>query len=128
RALLEGTIDVAKIGVGNMAGQLQEGKLKILAQRSAKRSRLLPSVPTFEEAGLGTFPGGPIFWGMVVPAATPDAVVKRLHDELLPLFTDAKFGAFAEKQFLDLAAGPTADFAAFLKKDRADAGKLVKDY
>ena len=38
QALLAGTIDVAKIGVGNMAGQLQEGKLKILAQRSSNRS------------------------------------------------------------------------------------------
>jgi len=128
RALLEGTIDVAKIGVGNMAGQLQEGKLKILAQRSAKRSRLLPNVPTFEEAGLGGFPGGPIFWGLVVPAGTPDAVVKRLHDELLAIFTGPKFVAFAEKQFLELAAGPTSDFVTFLKQDRANAGMLVKTY
>jgi tripartite-type tricarboxylate transporter receptor subunit TctC len=128
QALLAGTIDVAKIGVGNMAGQLQEGKLKILAQRSSNRSPLLQNVPTFDEAGLGAFPGGPIFWGLVVPAGTPDPVVKRLHDEMLPIFTDANFKAFAEKQFLELAAGPTADFVTFLKKDRADAGKLVKDY
>jgi tripartite-type tricarboxylate transporter receptor subunit TctC len=128
QALLAGTIDVAKIGVGNMAGQLQEGKLKILAQRSSKRSPLLQNVPTFGEAGLGEFPGGPIFWGLVVPAGTPDAVVKRLHDEMLPIFTGAKFGDFAQKQFLEPAAGSTADFVTFLKKDRADAGKLVKDY
>lgn len=128
RALLEGTIDVSKIGVGNMAGQLQEGKLKILAQRSTKRSRLLPNVPTFEEVGLGAFPGGPIFWGLVVPAGTPNAIAKRLHDELLAIFTSPKFADFAEKQFLDLAAGSTADFVAFLKRDRENAGMLVKTY
>ena len=128
QALLAGAIDVAKIGVGNMAGQLREGKLQILAQRSSRRSRLLPEVPTFDEAGLGAFPGGPIFWGLVVPAGTPDPVVKRLHEELLAIFTGAKFGDFAEKQFLEPAAGPMSDFVAFLGKDRENAGMLVKTY
>ena len=65
-ALLAGTIDVSKIGMGNVAGQLEESKLKVLALRSSQRNPLLPNVPTFAEAGLGGFPGGPIFWGVVV--------------------------------------------------------------
>jgi tripartite-type tricarboxylate transporter receptor subunit TctC len=128
RALLEGTIDVAKIGVGNMASQLHTGKLNVLAVRASKRSRLLPDAPTFAEAGLGDFPGGPIFWGLVVPAATPDDVVARLHGVLLPFFRSPKFTEFAEKQFLDPVAGPTAEFVAFLKQDRAGAGVVVKKY
>ena len=80
-ALLGNTIDVTKIGVGNMTSQLKEGKIKVLALRASHRSPQLPDVPTFEEAGFGAFPGGPIFWGAVVPAGTPAPIVKRLHDD-----------------------------------------------
>jgi tripartite-type tricarboxylate transporter receptor subunit TctC len=127
-ALLGNTIDVTKIGVGNMTSQLKEGKIKVLALRASHRSPQLPDVPTFEEAGFGAFPGGPIFWGAVVPAGTPAPIVKRLHDEVLAIFRGQKFTDFANQNFLDPAAGSTEDFAAFLKKDRQDAAVLVDKY
>jgi tripartite-type tricarboxylate transporter receptor subunit TctC len=127
-ALLENTIDVAKIGVGNMTSQLKEGKIKILALRASKRSPPLADVPTFDEAGFGAFPGGPIYWGAVVPGGTPAPIVKRLHDELLAIFRGPKFAAFADQNFLEQAAGSSEDFAAFLKKDRQDAKVLVDKY
>ena len=127
-ALLGDTIDVSKIGVGNMVSQLQEGKVKMLALRATHRSPQAPNIPTFDEAGFGEFPGGPIFWGAVVPAGVPEPIVKRLHDELQTIFRGPKFTAFAEKSFLEPMAGSTEDFAAFLKKDRADAALLVEKY
>ena len=120
-ALLGNDIDVTKIGVGNMVSQLKEGKIKILALNAAKRSPELPNVPTFKETGLDAFPGGPIFWGVVVPTGTPAPIVAKLHDELLAIFQSQKFIDFAEQNYLDPAAGSTGDFAAFLKKDRQDA-------
>ena len=127
-ALLGNTIDVTKIGVGNMTSQLKEGKIKVLALRASHRSPQLPDVPTFTEAGFGAFPGGPIFWGAVVPAGTPAPIVKRLHDELFAIFRGPKFTDFANQNFLDPAAASTEDFAAFLKKDRQDAAVLVDKY
>jgi tripartite-type tricarboxylate transporter receptor subunit TctC len=127
-ALLGNDIDVAKIGVGNMVSQLKEGKIKILALNAAKRSPELPDVPTFKETGLDAFPGGPIFWGIVVPAGTPAPVVAKLHDELLAIFQSRKFIDFAKQNYLDPAAGSTGDFAAFLKKDRQDAKVVVDKY
>ena len=85
-ALLGNTIDVAKIGVGNMVSQLKEGKIKMLALSAAERSPELPTCRPSRRAGLGGFPGGPIFWGLVVPTGTPAPVVARLHDELLAIF------------------------------------------
>ena len=71
-ALLANSIDVARIGVGNIAGQLNEGKVKVLTLRSIKRNELLPNVPTMDEAGFASFPGWPALVGLVVPAGTPD--------------------------------------------------------
>jgi tripartite-type tricarboxylate transporter receptor subunit TctC len=127
-ALLGNDIDLAKIGVGNMISQLKEGKIKILALNAAKRSPELPNVPTFKETGLDGFPGGPIFWGVVVPTGTPPQVVAKLHDELLAIFQSQKFLDFAKQNYLDPAAGSTGNFAAFLKKDRQDAKVVVDAY
>jgi len=127
-ALLGNTIDVTKIGVGNMTSLLNEGKIKVLALSAAHRAPQLPSVPTFAEAGLGGYPGGPIFWGLVVPAGTPAPIVARLHDELLAILRGPKFTDFAARNFLEQVAGSADDFAAFLKKDRQDAAALVNSY
>jgi tripartite-type tricarboxylate transporter receptor subunit TctC len=127
-ALLGNDIDVTKIGVGNMVSQLKEGKIRILALNAAKRSPELPNVPTFKETGLNAFPGGPIFWGVVVPTGTPAPVVAKLHDELLAIFQSQKFLDFARTNYLDPAAGSTGDFATFLKKDRQDAKLVVDTY
>jgi len=127
-ALLGNDIDVTKIGVGNMVSQLKEGKIKILALNAAKRSPDLPDVPTFKETGLGGFPGGPIYWGIVVPTGTPAPIVAKLHDELLAILQSQKFIAFAKQNYLDPAAGSTGDFASFLKKDREDAKVVVDKY
>jgi tripartite-type tricarboxylate transporter receptor subunit TctC len=127
-ALLGNDIDVTKIGVGNMVGQLKEGKIKILALNASKRSPELPNVPTFKETGLDAFPGGPIFWGVVVPTGTPAPIVARLHDELAAIFHSRKFIDFANGSYLDPVAGSTGDFAVFLKKDRQDAKVVVDKY
>ncbi len=127
-ALLGNDIDVTKIGVGNMVGQLKEGKIKILALNASHRSAELPDVPTFKEAGFDAFPGGPIFWGIVVPTGTPAPIVARLHDALAAIFHSQKFIDFAKQNYLDPAAGSTADFVAFLKKDRQDAAVTVDKY
>jgi tripartite-type tricarboxylate transporter receptor subunit TctC len=127
-ALLGNTIDLAKIGVGNLVSQVKDGKIKVLALTASHRWSQLPDTPTFAEAGLGTYPGGPIYWGVVVPTGTPAAIVTHLHDELLAIFQSAKFADFANQNFLEPAAGSTADFAAFLKKDRESAAILVDKY
>ena len=60
--------------------QVKEGRLVALAVSTANRSPFLPDVPTTVEAGV---PGSDYtFWvGILVPSATPAAIVKRLHDE-----------------------------------------------
>ncbi len=127
-ALLGNTIDGAKIGLGNMVSQLNDGKIKLLALSGSRRWQQFPNAPTFAEAGFSAYPAGPIYWGMVVPAGTPAPIVTRLHDELLTIFQSQKFKDFANQNFLEATAGSTADFVALLKKDRESAKVLVDKY
>jgi len=127
-ALLGNTIDVAKIGIGNMVSQLKDAKVKVLALTASHRSSQLPDIPTFSEAGFGAYPGGPIYWGVVVPTGTPGPIITRLHDELATILQSTKFIEFAKQNFLEPTAGSTAEFASFLKKDRQSAAVLVEKY
>jgi tripartite-type tricarboxylate transporter receptor subunit TctC len=127
-ALLGDDIDVAKVGVGDMISQMEAAKIKVLAVSAAQRAADLPNVPTFRETGLDGFPGGPIYWGVVVPTGTPAPIVARLHDELATIFHSEKFMAFAKQNYLEPAGGTTGAFAAFLQKNRQDAKIVVDKY
>lgn len=127
-ALLGNTIDVAKIGVGNMVSQINGGQVKVLAMTASHRSPQLPDVPTFAEAGFDAFPGGPIYWGVVVTAGTPAPIVTRLHDELLAILRSPTFADFEARNFLEAAAGSVQDFSDDLAKDRKTAAELVEKY
>jgi tripartite-type tricarboxylate transporter receptor subunit TctC len=59
----------------------REGRLKLLAVGSPKRSTQLPDVPTLAESGLPGFDADTIF-AIYAPGATPPAVVAQLHDEI----------------------------------------------
>ena len=126
-ALVAKQIDVARIGLGNIAGFLNDKTIKVLAVRSNKRVAQLPDVPTMDEAGIGAYPGRP-WWGVVVPAKTPDALVNRLNKEITEVLASPKSQEFMAKQFLEVSYGTPAEFAAFLKSDRANAEKLISKY
>ena len=126
-ALIARQIDVARIGLGNIAGFLNEKSIKVLAVRSNKRVAQLPDVPTTDEAGIGAYPGRP-WWGVVVPAKTPDALVARLNKEITEVLASPKSQEFMARQFLEVSYGTPEEFAAFLKSDRANAEKLIAKY
>jgi tripartite-type tricarboxylate transporter receptor subunit TctC len=60
---------------------LKEGKIRLLAIGSPKRSPLFPDVPTLDEAGLKGFNADTMF-GIYAPKGTPAAVLARVHDEV----------------------------------------------
>ena len=78
---------------------IKDGKIMALAVGSAKRSSVLPDVPTTVEAGV---PGSDYnFWiGMLVPAKTPRAIVTRLHQETQKALASPE----VRKRFADLGA------------------------
>ena len=102
----------------------KDGKLRALAITSAKRSPLLPNLPTVAEAGLPGFES--ITWiGLVAPAGTPKAVVDRVNTEL----NTALKGEMG-KQFADIALDPIGgtpqEMGEMIRKDSAEYGRILK--
>jgi len=125
QALAANDVQVTRFGVGNFLGLIEGGKVKALAVSSAKRSAVLPNVPTFSEVGWGDYPGQG-WWGLVAPKGSPPEAVAKLSSEFQKLFSDPKFVAFLEKQAVVPAATDPVAFAAFLSQDRKDAETLIK--
>jgi tripartite-type tricarboxylate transporter receptor subunit TctC len=104
---------------------IRDGKLQALAVGSARRSELLPDVPTTVEAG---YKGSDFnFWiGMMAPAGTPREVIDRLNLEAVKAaestLTKARFYALGASSF---TMKPAA-FDAFIRQEIADAARIAK--
>lgn len=68
---------------GLILGHIRAGTLRPLAVAAAKRSALLPEVPTFAEAGYGVVNPPPWWFAILAPAQTPVEVVDLLNAEVL---------------------------------------------
>ena len=124
-AVMAGEIQLSTMGLGNFVGGIEGGKLRALAVGGSKRLARFPDVPTWAEAGLGAYAVRP-WWGLVVPAGTPDALVGRLNAEFTRLFAEPKFSEFLAGRFLEPATSSVDAFATFLKADRERAGQIFR--
>ena len=85
-ALLTNSVQVANNGVGNLVPQIQAGNFKLIALDSIERSPLFPEIPTLKDFKLEhlRIKG---WYGFMVPAGTPPAIIKRLHDEIVAIYS-----------------------------------------
>jgi tripartite-type tricarboxylate transporter receptor subunit TctC len=79
--LLGGHIGVLISAIPNAHSHILAGTIHGLAVTGAKRSALLPAVPTFAQAGLPGY-DVPLRWGLAAPAGTPRAVIDKLNAAL----------------------------------------------
>ena len=88
--LLGGQVTMSFDTLTTVLPHIKAGKLKALAVTTARRSSVLPDVPTLEEAGLKGFDIGTWF-GVLAPAATPRPVITRLNAEIVKIVNSPDF-------------------------------------
>ncbi|MBI4189583.1 MAG: tripartite tricarboxylate transporter substrate binding protein [Betaproteobacteria bacterium] len=101
------------------------GKLRALAVSSAKRSSLLPSIPTLDESGL---PGYDLFcwWGVLAPAAVPKDIIAQLNAVIGKIVNTPEMKESINKQGMEPQTNSLEQFAAFMRNEMAQYAKLVK--
>lgn len=80
--VIAGRVDIAIASFASGLAHVEGGTLLGLGVSGAKRSALLPQVPTFAEAGEPRYDMS-YWWGIAAPAGTPRPVVDRLHREIV---------------------------------------------
>lgn len=78
--VMGGQLDSSLATVGSVLPQIQAGRVTALAVATARRSPLLPGVPTFDESGVAGTRGytAEAWYGLLAPAGTPAAVLQAL--------------------------------------------------
>jgi tripartite-type tricarboxylate transporter receptor subunit TctC len=120
--LLGGQIPAAITGLPTALQSIKAGKVRALAITSTERSRLLPEVPTFAEAGL---PGYEVstWTGLCAPAGTPRNVVDKLNDDIRKALAVPE----THQQLLDAGVEPVSSPAeAFAQRIAAEVAKFTR--
>ena len=124
-ALLGNQVQLASDTVAIQAPQIKAGKLRGLVITSTQRSPVLPDVPSAAEAGLPAFIADSWF-GVVVPAGTPAAVVERLNHELNAVTQSTDVRDQLARQGLDALHGTPEQFASQIDADIVKWGRVVR--
>jgi len=104
---------------------VQGGKLRAIAITSAKRSPLMPDVPTLGESGLPAMDLA-VWNGLMAPAKTPKEVVAKLNTEIRKAMDSADIKAKLQSQGFNVATGTPEQFGAQLKSEMERWAKVVK--
>jgi len=125
--LLAGRVLLNFTGMALVAPQIKSGKLKVIGVCSAKRLALWPDIPAFGEIGLKGYEGGTWF-GIVVPAATPRAIVDTLNAAITAAVLSADVKERQTSLGLEVYTDSPQGFAKFIQADRARIGAVVKAF
>lgn len=125
--VLAGQVPLLATAIATVQAHLKAGKLKAIALTSARRHPSLPDVGTFAEAGITGFDVS-AWYGLLAPAATPRAIVTKLHAEVTRILATPEM----KERFLTTIGGDPVgntpeQFAADIKADIARWAVIVRE-
>ena len=122
QSALAGHTPIALVVLTPVVPHAKEGKLRVLAVTTARRSPALPEVPTLAEAGLPDQESDTM-QGVLAPAGTPEPVIAMLHREIDKVMADPEVAQkMAALGFEKIASTPDE----FARRIRADIPKWAK--
>jgi len=123
--LVGGRVHVIISTMASALPQMKAGRIRPLAVTTAQRSPFFPEVPTMDEAGVKGYEFS-TWYGLLVPAGTPKAIIDRLNAET----RNALASAWVKEQFVAQGLEPGSStpqaFAAYLSGEVEKWGKVVR--
>ena len=116
--LLAGRVSMMLGVASTIMPYVKSGRLKAFAVSTAKRSRLVPDLPTIEELGVSDF-DATVWFGLVAPAATPRPVIDKLALAANAALKSPQTISKLEAAQFEAFGGSPADFAAFIARETA---------
>ncbi|WP_159078812.1 Bug family tripartite tricarboxylate transporter substrate binding protein [Orrella marina] len=116
--LVGGQIDMVFVTPASVSSLVQSGKLKVLGVASEQRIESAPDVPTMQEQDVPGF-NMKIWFGVSVPAGTPDSIVNRVNQDMRAAVQDPQVKAQIESLGLQIETSSPQAFAQTIERDIA---------
>jgi tripartite-type tricarboxylate transporter receptor subunit TctC len=123
-ALMAGEVDMMFNGMSPALPHIKSGRVRALAVGGAKRSSLLPGLPTVKEAGFEFNTEG--WYGILAPRGTPPAIVKRLHEAIVRALAGPELKSLLAKMAVETVGSSPAEFASQIREESAVWAKVIK--
>jgi tripartite-type tricarboxylate transporter receptor subunit TctC len=123
--LMAGNVQMLIVSLPSVHAQMKSGRLRALGVTSAKRTALMPELPTVAESGVPGYEAT-LWWGIFAPAKTPKPTLDRLSGEIHKVMASPEM----KKVFVEFGAEPAPTtpeaFSAMVRKEIAKWSGVVK--
>jgi tripartite-type tricarboxylate transporter receptor subunit TctC len=124
-ALIAGQVQLSFVNPLAIGPHVKTGRLRALAVAGAKRSELMPDVPTLKEAGIEGVEV-PLWFGLLAPAATPHEIVGMLSAAVAKAARDPETRKRLAEQGAEPVGNSAAEFGRLLREEVAKWAEVVK--
>ena len=125
-ALLGGETQLIFASPPTAQGQVKAGRVRALAVTTTRRSLVLPELPTIAESGLPGYETDN-WYGVMVPAKTPRAVIMRLNKEFIQALNTPDVKEALLRNGLEARPGTPEEFGKYIHAEYAKWGKLIRE-
>ncbi len=125
-AVIAGELPITYNSVLETVGYVKAGRLRALGVTGAKRSPAMPEVPTIAESGVPGYHFA-AWHGLLAPKGTSSAVANTLRERIKAAIGSPESLRQFEEQGLDVSISTPEEFAAYLKREIAKWGPVVKE-
>lgn len=123
--VIGGHVNITFGSIPPLLPHIKTGRLHLLGISSAKRSGILPDVPTLSEAGIPGYAWS-TWLGLLVPARTPAPIVEKLHAAMVKTFNTPEMKSQLEVLGYDVILSSPQEFSAFIRTEWEKNAKVVK--
>jgi tripartite-type tricarboxylate transporter receptor subunit TctC len=123
-AVIRGDVQMACLPAIAVTPHAATGKVKLLAVSTARRSALLPDVPTLKEAGVDV--EADAWMGLIAPGRTPAAVIARIHDEVVQAIRTPEAREKLATQLMEPVGNTPAEFRGVIDREIVRWAPVIK--
>lgn len=122
---LAGRVQVTFTTYGSTGEHVRAGRLRALAVSSARRTKVMPELPTVAEAGVPGYESG-VWYGLVAPRGTPRQMIARLNADAVATLNAADLGERLGALGMDIIGSTPEKFDATIKSEIPKWAEVIK--
>jgi tripartite-type tricarboxylate transporter receptor subunit TctC len=124
--LVAGQVQLSFASTSTAVPSIQSGRVRALAVSTAKRSKILPHLPSIAEAGVPGFESHS-WYGLVVAAKTPQDRIARLNREVVQILNRPDAVDAVLKQGMEVWTSTPEAFGAYIKSEYDKWGRIIRE-